>query len=221
MTFHNRTEAGERLVAELTAYRNHPQALVVALPRGGVVTGYEIAHDLHLPLDIIVPRKIGAPNNPEFAIGAITETGEGLFDADIIERYHIPREYIAREVEKEKREAQRRLQLYRSGRPAHNLENKIVLLVDDGIATGSTMRAAIASVRTKKPQKVIVVAPVVSPDTLEKLRQEADDIIYLLAPPGFMAVGEFYEEFSQTNDREVIDLMERAYENYGTNLITT
>lgn len=205
--FYDRTEAGEKLATRLTEYRDHKNTIVLALPRGGVMTAFEVAQALHLPLDIVVARKIGAPQNPEFAIGAITENGEGLFDSQVIEQYDIPQAYIVQEIEKEMKEAQRRLKLYRQGRPALEVQGKTILLVDDGIATGSTMRAAIASLRAQDAKKIVVAAPVISPDVLKKITQEADDVVYFAAPPGFMSVGQFYQHFPQTSDEEVITIM--------------
>lgn len=210
MVFRDRQEAGRKLAARLVSYRNDPHAIVLGLPRGGVVPAFEIARELNLPLDIVVPRKIGAPDNPELAIGAITEDGKGIFHHEIIERYGISSNYIVREIEKEKKEAQRRLKLYRGDRPPLDLKNKSVLLVDDGIATAATMRAAIASVKARKPSKIIVAAPVIAEDSLQKIRKEVDEIVVLDVPYFFMAVGQFYENFSQTTDEEVIELMKKG-----------
>lgn len=211
MLFHDRKEAGKKLLEKLSHYRDDPNALVLALPRGGVVTAFEIAMGLHLPLDIVVPRKIGAPGNPELAIGAITEDGQGILQSEIIEAYGISPEYISKAIEIEKKEARRRLELYRGDLPPLDLTDKNVLLVDDGIATAATMRAAIASVKAKHPLKVIVAAPVAAPDALEKIHQEADEVVVLDAPFLFMAVSQFYERFPQTTDEEVITLMWKAH----------
>lgn len=211
MMFYDRAHAGQELATKLAAYRDNKHTVVLALPRGGVITGFEIARELHLPLDIVVPRKIGAPQNPEFAIGAITETGQGMFNTSVIEQHGISHAYIAQEIEKEMQEARRRLQLYRQGRPAIDVKHKTILLVDDGIATGSTMRAAIASLRAQDAKKIVVAVPVISPDVLKKLNQEADEVIYLAAPPGFMAVGQFYQNFAQTSDEEVIEKLTTTY----------
>lgn len=214
MIFTDRKEAGEKLAEKLSAYKNSRDTIIMALPRGGVVIGFEIAKDLHLPLDIVVPRKIGAPYNPELAIGAITEDGQGIFHQEIIEMYGISPTYIAQEIEKEKKEAQRRLKLYRNNLPPTNLQGKTVLLVDDGIATAATIRAAIISVRVKQPSKIIVVTPVISPDSLEKIRKEVDEVIVLDAPYDFRAVGQFYKYFPQTTDEEVINLMKKLNQSH-------
>lgn len=189
----------------LTEYKNAKDAIILALPRGGVVVGYEVAQALGLPLDIVVPRKIGAPGNEEYAIGAITETGEKVFNED--ELRNTDKEWLAREIEKETAEAMRRLNLYRGDKPYPELAGKIVILVDDGVATGYTMRAAIKSIRVKNPQKVIVAVPHGAKDSLGELRKEADEVIALEEPAWYGAVGAFYKEFGQTSDEEVIALL--------------
>lgn len=204
MIFKNRIQAGEELAKKLSQFKNSAEAVILGLPRGGVVVAAVVAKKLSRPLDIIVPRKIGAPGNPEFAIGAITEDGEAVLDEASIAAWQIPAEYVRQEIIKEKQEAQRRLQLYRGGRAPLNLKNKIAILVDDGIATGATMRAAIVSARAKGAKKVIIAAPVVAADTLEALRKEADEVIFLDAPIYFGAVGAFYENFEQVEDKEVL-----------------
>jgi len=210
MIFKNRIDAGQKLAQALKKYKNAKSALILALPRGGVVVGFEVAKALNLPLDIVVPRKIGAPGNPEFAIGAITETGEGIFDETTISTYGISQEYIDKTVAKEKKEAERRLKTYRGARPPLNLKNKTVIIVDDGLATGLTMRAAIKTVKQYGAAKIIVAVPVTPPDTARLIKKEVDEIIYLDAPLFFGAVGAFYEEFSQTTDKEVIDLLKKS-----------
>lgn len=202
MTFKNREDAGQKLACALKQYKNNKDVVLVALPRGGVVIAYEIAKELNLPLDIVVTRKIGALGNPEYAIGAITEIGEGIFNEDEIAR--VDKKWLDKEIKKEKQEAERRLKVYRGGKPALNLKDKIVILVDDGIATGYTMRAAVKSVRVADPKKIIVAVPHGARDTIEVLRKEVDEVICLHIPTFYMAVGQFYEEFEQTSDKEVI-----------------
>ncbi len=214
MLFENRIDAGQKLAKALLKYKNAPDTLILALPRGGVVVGFEIAKELNLPLDIVVPRKIGAPGNPEFAIGAITETGEGIFDEITIANYGINQEYINKTVAAEKKEAERRLKTYRGDRPPLDLKNKTVIIADDGLATGLTMRAAIKTVKQYGAAKIIVAVPVTPPDTAKIIQKEVDEIIYLDAPLFFGAVGAFYEEFTQTTDGEVIDLLKKS-ENFG------
>jgi putative phosphoribosyl transferase len=166
-----------------------------------------VARALNLPLDIVVPRKIGAPGNPEFSIGAITETGEMILNEEV---FGISEDYLKNEAEKEKREAGRRLKLYRGDRPPLDLKNKTVIIVDDGLATGLTMRAAIASVKKMKAKKIIVAVPITPPEAVELIKKEADEIIYLEAPLLFGAVGAFYKEFGQTTDEEVIELLKKS-----------
>jgi ribose-phosphate pyrophosphokinase len=210
MMFKDRREAGQKLAPKLDKYRGNPKAVLLGLPRGGVVVAAELSRTLGLPLDVMVARKIGAPDNPEFAIGAITEDGEGIFDTRTIAEYNISKKYLDEEMEKEKQEALRRLKKYRGGRAPLDLKNKIAILIDDGVATGATMRAAIKSARKKGSERVVMAVPVIAPGTLEKIREEADEVIYLDAPAFFGAVGAFYEEFEQTEDEEVIKLMEEA-----------
>ena len=205
--FQDRIHAGVELAKKLQQYRNNPEAVVVALPRGGVPVGYEVAERLGLPLDIVCPRKIGAPHNPEFAIGAITETGEGLLNEEIIERIGVSKEFLQEAIEKETQVAKRRLQEYRLGLGKRDFMGKIILLVDDGLATGSTMKAAIVSLRAEGAKKIIAAVPVSAPDTAEQIEELADELVCLSTPSFFQAVGQFYENFSQTSDEEVIALL--------------
>lgn len=208
MMFKDRAQAGKLLAEALQKYAHHPKAVVIGLPRGGVVVAYEVARKLHLPLDIVSPRKIGAPQNPELAIGAITETGEGVFDQQLIHHLKVTPEYIQKTVDFEKQKAQKRLLMYRKGLPPRNLAGKVVLIVDDGLATGATMKAAIQSIKIEKASKIIVGVPVSPSDTLEEIREMVDEVVCLSVPPFFQAVGEFYQAFDQTEDEEVIRLLE-------------
>lgn len=208
--FLNRKDAGQKLAEALKKYKNAEDALIIALPRGGVVIGFEAAKILNLPLDIVVPRKIGAPANPEFAIGAITETGEGIFDEITIGAYGITESYLQNEIKKEKAEAKRRLTLYRGTRPPLNLKNKTAIILDDGLATGLTMRAAVKTAKKLGATKIVAAIPVTSPEAAELVKKEVDELIYLDAPAFFGAVGSFYKEFGQTTDEEVIELLRRA-----------
>lgn len=207
--FKNRQEAGEKLAQALQEYKDATDTIVLALPRGGVVVGFEIARALNLPLDIVVPRKIGAPQNPEYAIGAITETGEAILNEEEVK--NIDQVWLKRAMEEERKEALRRLAVYRAGLPAE-LQGKTVILVDDGIATGFTMRAAVASVKTRQAMKIIVAVPNGAAESVAKLRQLVDEVVCLETPALYFAVGEFYEEFSQVSDEEVIELLKRAGE---------
>jgi putative phosphoribosyl transferase len=205
--FRDRIDAGIQLADELVQWENHPNTLVIGLPRGGVPVANEVAKALHLPLDVVCPRKIGSPHNKEFAIGAITETGEGIFSEDVIESFNISPDYIAAEVEVEKREARKRLEMYRQGKPARVVEGKRIILIDDGLATGSTMKAAIYSLRREGVQSIIVGIPVSPPDTLRDIQLLAEEVICLSTPPFFQAVGQFYLDFSSTEDDEVVNIM--------------
>ena len=216
MIFKDRQEGGRKLAAKLQAYQGKKDTLIIALPRGGVVTGFELAKALNLPLDIVVPRKIGAPFNEEYAIGAITESGEGIFDQQAIATLNVSKDYLKQSVAKGQKEAQRRLKVFRQDRPDLNLNNKTVIIVDDGIATGLTMRAAIKSVKEKNAAKIIVAVPVTAQDSSKIIAKEADQLIYLDAPLYFGAVGAFYENFGQTTDEEVIDLMDKS-KNFSIN----
>ena len=209
MIFKDRQEAGYKLISKLQKYKNKTDVIVLGLPRGGIVTAFEIAKGLNLPLDLVVTRKIGAPDNPEFAIGAITEKGEGIFNEATISIYGISQRYIDKEIKKEKKEAERRLRVYRENRPPLNLQGKIAILVDDGVATGLTLRAAIKSVKIKNAKKIVVAVPVIAQDSLEKIENEVDEVVYLNSPLYFSAIGSFYESFTQTEDEEVIALMKK------------
>lgn len=202
MFFQDRRAAGQQLAEKLLEFKNDPQAVVLGLPRGGVITADEVARFLNLPLDIIVTRKISAPDSKELAIGALTEDGRPIFNNDLIEALEVSPEYIDSEIDKQKQEAKRRLEKYRRGREVLNLKNKIAILVDDGIATGSTMIAAISSAKAKGAIKIIVASPIIAADTMDKFKTLAE-VVCLDKPLYFGAVGEFYESFEQTTDEEV------------------
>lgn len=204
--FVDRVDAGRRLASALKDLVDK-DAVVLAIPRGGVVVGYEVAKALDLPLDIIIPRKIGAPSNPELAIGAMTEDGTVLLDERIVESLRVSEEYIRQESEAQKREIQRRLTLYRGDIPYPILENRSVIIVDDGMATGSTMKAALASVRNRGARRVIVAIPVGPPSTIRELEEKADVVVCLRTPEPFYAIGQFYADFAQTSDEQVTRLL--------------
>jgi len=212
MIFKDRKDAAQKLIPKLQKYKKNPKAIVLALPRGGIILAYEIAKELKLPLDLIISQKIGAPFLKELAIGAITEDGEAFFDENIISGYDISKEYIKQETQKKIKEANRRENLYRKNLPPLNLQDKIAILVDDGVATGATMLVTIKSAKAKKAKKIIVAVPVITPDSLRKIEKEVDQVIYLDAPLNFGAVGEFYEHFDQTDDNKVIELLTKSHE---------
>jgi len=207
MIFQDRRDAGRRLAELLTEYKENKDAIVIGLPRGGVIVAAEVAKQLKLPLDILCPRKLGAPYQPELAIGAVTETGEGIFNEDLLAALGVTNSYLQNIINKEKQVAQQRAKLYRNGRPPLNLENKITILIDDGLATGATMKAALATAKALGAAKIVVAIPVAPVDTLEEIRFMVDEVKCLQAPYPFHAVGAFYTDFSQTEDDEVIKLL--------------
>ena len=191
--------------------------IVLAIPRGGVVVGYEVASALDVPLDVIIPRKIGAPDNPELAIGAMTEDGTIILDESLVKYLRVPDDYIQEESERQRLEIERRLKLYRGDVAYPSLKNRNVIIVDDGIATGSTMKAALASVRKRGAKTIVVAIPVGPPSTIRELKKEADHVVCLYTPESFYAIGQFYEDFAQTTDEEVIKLLELSKQkNVGT-----
>ena len=204
--FSDRVEAGRRLASELRDFEGK-NAIVLAIPRGGVVVGYEIAKALSLPLDVIIPRKIGAPDNPELAIGAMTEDGTIILDKKLVSYLGVPSGYIEEESRQQKHEIERRLKMYRQGEPYPNLKGMEVILVDDGIATGSTMKAALASVKSRGAKTVTVAVPVGPPETIQELKRLADRVVCPYTPEYFGAIGQFYRDFDQTSDEEVIELL--------------
>jgi putative phosphoribosyl transferase len=206
----NRVEAGKQLASALkTASKD---AIVLAVPRGGVIVGFEVAKALGIPLDVIVTKKIGAPDNPELAIGAVAEDGTFFVDEDLVRRLGVPEEYITAEVERQRQEIQRRLIRYRGNVPYPSLKNREVIVVDDGVATGSTLKAALRLVRSKGAQAVTVAIPVGPADTIRELEKLADRVVYLHTPEPFYAIGQFYVDFTQTSDEEVTDLLKRIKE---------
>ena len=212
--FSDRVDAGRRLVSALRGLVDK-DAIVLAIPRGGVVVGYEVAKVLGVPLDVIIPRKIGAPGNPELAIGAMTEDGTVLLNERLVEQLQVSDYYIKRESAAQKLEIQRRLKLYRGEVPYPSLANRDVILVDDGIATGFTMKAALASVRKRGAKTVVVAIPVGPPSTIMELEQEADHVVCLHTPESFYAIGQFYRDFTQTRDEEVTILLKLIKEPRG------
>ena len=207
--FSDRVEAGKRLASAMRDF-DGKNGIVLAIPRGGVVVGYEIAKALSLPLDVIIPRKIGAPDNPELAIGAMTEDGTIILDDNLITYIGVPRDYIKAESERQKHEIERRLKLYRQNEPYPSLKGLDVVIVDDGIATGSTMKAALASVKNRGASTVTVAVPVGPPSTIKELKKQADRVVCLYAPEYFQAIGQFYTDFNQTTDEEVIQLLKQS-----------
>jgi putative phosphoribosyl transferase len=206
LRFDNRIEAGRVLASRLRDHAGQRDVLVLALPRGGVPVAAELAAELRLPMDLLCVRKIGVPGNAELAMGAVASGGVTIHNASAIESIGITQREFDRVAMRERAELERRERIYRGQRPPLDLRGKQVVLVDDGIATGSTMQAAIHAVRAAGARTVIVATPVIARDTLEELRKGADEVIAILAPETFFAVGEFYDDFSPTTDEEVIRL---------------
>jgi putative phosphoribosyl transferase len=211
--FSDRRDAGVQLASRLEEYKGQTGLLVLALPRGGVETGYEIAHYLKVPLDIVIVRKIGFPGQPELAIGAVSETGGVVLNDSIISMYGVSKDYIEREVSQQKKEISRRVELYRKGRRLPSLEGKTIILVDDGVATGATVKAAIITLKEEKLKKLIVALPVAPVSMADEIEQMADTLICIETPFDFMAVGAYYHDFTQVSDEEVIDLLKRSAKN--------
>ena len=209
--FSNREEAGRRLAEQLKEYKGK-NAIVLAVPRGGVVVAYQVAKELFAPLDLIIPRKLGAPGNPELAMGAVTQDGTIVLNEDIVEQLGIPKSCIKEEAAGQIKEIERRMKAYRGDRPFPDLANKIVIVVDDGIATGATIRAAIQSIKKRKPAFIVIAVPVAPPETVRSLEKESDRVVVLETPEWFMAIGQFYENFEQTSDEEVLELLTRSYQ---------
>ena len=209
--FTDRMQAGKLLAERLEAYANRPDALVLALPRGGVPVGFALAEALNLPLDILLVRKLGVPGHEEVAMGAIASGGGRIIRHDIVKMLGITDEAIEETTRRERAEMQRRDLLYRAGQPPPRVEGREILLVDDGLATGATMMAAVQALRTRRPARVVVAVPVGAADACRLLSDEADEVVCLRMPEPFHAVSPWYDEFPQTGDREVIDLLERAY----------
>ena len=218
MTFRDRREAGRRLAEALNGYRPR-RPFILAIPRGGIVVGYEVAVALDAPLDVVVPRKLRAPYNPELAVGAVAHDGSVYVDSPLVSSLRIPEEYLKEETATQLEEIRRRMTVYRGDRPQPELTGRVAIIVDDGIATGSTMIAALRAVRGMKPEAVVAAIPVAPPEGVESLRAEADDVVCLYTPTLFYAVGQFYDDFAQTTDDEVVFLLrrrEQEIEAWGT-----
>lgn len=208
--FEDRREAGQLLAERLSAYAGRADVTVLALPRGGVPVGYEVARALRAPLDVFLVRKLGVPGHEELAMGAIASGGVCVLNDDVVQALNIPQRVISVVARREQRELERRERLYRDDLPPPDVRGRTVLLVDDGLATGSTMRAAVAALRRLQPARIVVAVPTAAPSTCEELRHEADDCICEITPDPFCAVGLCYEDFSQTTDDEVRELLRRA-----------
>lgn len=212
MRFSNREEAGKLLADQLGRRVGEENTIVLALPRGGVPVAWQVADRLRLPLDVLLVRKLGLPGQPELAMGAIAGGGIRILNEDVVSRYGIRSEVIAAVTAHEQRELERRERAYRGSLPPLDLKGKVVIVVDDGVATGSTMLVAIAALRQMGASRVIVAAPTIAPDTGERLRAAADEVVAVIEPMEFYGVGQWYDDFSQTTDDEVRRLLLRARE---------
>jgi predicted phosphoribosyltransferase len=208
--FRDRREAGRHLAADLAAYANRSDVRVLALPRGGVPVAYEVARALDAPLDVFVVRKLGVPGHEEYAMGAIASGGAVLLNQQVVRSVGVTQAQVERVLEAERRELERREVRYRGDRPAPQVAGNTVILVDDGLATGSTMMVAVAALREERPARIVVAVPVASRDTCSAMRGAADDVICSMTPEPFQAVGLWYDDFSQTSDEEVHELLEHS-----------
>ena len=210
MIYRNRTDAGRKLAQELMRYKDRPNVIVLALPRGGVPIGFEVAEALHAPLDVFLVRKLGVPGHEELAMGAIASGGVRVMNEQVMRTLPIPPKLVDAVAAQEQLELERREGLYRDGRAAPDVRGKTAILVDDGLATGSTMRAAVKALRQLGPERIVVAVPVGSPDTCQEFQSEADEAVCASTPDPFYAVGYWYADFEQTSDGEVRDLLSRA-----------
>jgi len=208
--FRDRTEAGRLLAQKLREYANRDDVVVLALPRGGVPVAYEVANTLNVPLDIFLVRKLGLPGNEELAMGAIASGGVRVLNEEVVRALNIPDEIVDEVAEKEERELERREREYRRGRPPVDVRGRTAILIDDGLATGSSMRAAALALRNNQPAQIVVAVPVGAPSTCAEFESEVDKVVCAVTPEPFWGVGQWYRDFSQTSDEEVRDLLRRA-----------
>jgi predicted phosphoribosyltransferase len=210
MIFRDRTDAGKHLATKLMRYKDRPDVLVLALPRGGVPVAFEVAQALHVPLDIFLVRKLGVPGHEELAMGAIATGDVRVLNEDVIDYLAIPQNVIDSVAETELKELKRRERDYRGNRPEPNVKDKAIILIDDGLATGSTIRAAAQALRRQAPARIIVAVPVSAQETCDEYRIGVDEIVCAVTPEPFFGVGQWYLDFSQTTDEEVRDLLAQA-----------
>jgi len=206
--FKDRHEGGKLLAKELARYERAEDAIVIALPRGGVVVGYDICLALALPLDVLITRKLGTPWNPELAMGAIAETGYVHMNSDVMREYHVTQTQLDREMECQKSEIQRRIQRYRGGQAMASLKGKTVILVDDGIATGATFYASIGAISKQETARLVAAVPVAPPRIVAELKGLVDEVVVLYSTEWFFGIGQFYEQFPQVDDEEVVASLE-------------
>jgi putative phosphoribosyl transferase len=210
--FKDRSMAGQYLADKLQNYVNDKNAVVLGLPRGGVVVAFEVARELGLPLDIFLVRKLGVPGYEELAMGAIASGGVRVMNENVMTQINIPAEAVEAVARREEAELKRREEAYRDDRPRLEVKDRTVILIDDGLATGATMRAAVLALRKQQPGRIVIAVPVAAQDTCDEFREDVDEIICGITPPQFRAVGLWYEDFSQTTDEEVQQLLRAAYQ---------
>ena len=210
MIFRDRTDAGKILAGHLGQYANRRDVVVLALPRGGVPVAFEVAEKLNAPLDVIIVQKLGTPGQEELTMGAIASGNVKILNHYVIEHLGISQAQIASAVAREQKELQRRERFYRGDRPPIDVSGRTVILIDDGLATGSSMRAAAAAIRQRQPSQLVLAVPVASESTCAELKKEVDEVVCAVTPMAFYAVGQWYQEFSQTTDQEVRELLTRA-----------
>jgi predicted phosphoribosyltransferase len=216
LPYKDRAEAGRQLAEQLLAYANRIDVVVLALPRGGVPVAFEVAEALHAPLDVFLVRKLGVPGHEELAMGAIAAGGVRVLNREVVRMLHIPDEVIEAVVAREQRELDQRAQRYRGGRPALDVRGCTVILVDDGLATGATMRAAVQAMRQQQPAHLVIAVPIAASTTCEELRAADVEVVCAATPEPFYAVGLWYEDFSQTSDAEVCALLASSAERHTT-----
>jgi predicted phosphoribosyltransferase len=214
--FLDRTDAGRQLAKRLSAYAGRRDVLVLALPRGGVPIAFEVAKALNAPLDVFIVRKLGVPGHEELAMGAVATGGVRVLNADVVTALQIPRNVVDAVTSVESKELERRERLYRDDLPPPDVRGKTVILVDDGLATGASMRAAVAALRQRGPARIVIAVPVAAPPTCDEFKSEVDEIVCAVTPEPFHGVGYWYDDFVQVTDREVRDLLLRAAQQNAT-----
>jgi putative phosphoribosyl transferase len=214
LPFRDRVEAGRRLAGALLQFKGE-DTVVLGIPRGGVVVAKEVADALEAPLDIVITRKIGAPGEPEFALGAVTQEGDVILDRRTVESLGVGKEYLDAEIRRKREEVRQRMERFRGDAPYPSLKGKLVIIVDDGIATGSSVEAAVTSIRKTDPKEVIVAVPVAPPDAVESLREKGEMVVCLETPGMFFAIGEFYQRFDQVEDSEVKRILDESWNRQG------
>ncbi|HTL61584.1 MAG TPA: phosphoribosyltransferase [Nitrospira sp.] len=210
MIFKNREEAGHRLAKVLKQYRHHPDGVILALPRGGAAVGYAMSADLHLPLDVFITRKIGASENSEYALGAISETGNIHLNFEAVDAFQLSDAEFETLANVQREEILRRQRLYRRGQPAQSLKDRVVIVVDDGIATGATFFASVTAIRREQPRVLVAAIPVGPPQVIERARAMVDELVVLETPSQFWSVGGYYSDFRQVSDEEVVNYLHVA-----------